>query len=88
MAYQVRMSSTALRDLELIPPRYAAAILEFVYGILSENPQRVGKPLGRQLEGMHGARRGNYRVLYVIDDDRGDVLVARIDHRAGIYRAR
>lgn len=88
MPYEVRMASTAARDLELIPPRYAAAILEFIYTVLPENPQRVGKPLERDLSGSRSARRGDYRVLYEIHEDAGDILVTRVDHRATVYRAR
>ena len=82
------MASTALRDLGAIPPRYAAAILEFIYTVLPENPQRVGKPLERDLEGSHSARRGDYRVIYEIHETAGDVLITRVNHRASVYRPR
>ena len=82
------MASRAVRDLGGIPPRYAGAILEFIYGVLVQNPQRVGKPLERELAGTHSARRGDYRVLYEIHDEAGQVLVIRVDHRATIYRPR
>ena len=88
MAYAVRMASTAFRDLESIPPRYAAAILEFIYGVLADNPQRVGKPLKRELVGCHSARRGDYRVIYEIHENAGDVLITRVSHRTTIYRSR
>jgi len=88
MAYAVAMASTALRNLEKVPPRYAAASLEFIYVFLPENPARVGKPLEREFEGLHAARRGDYRVLYEIRETDGSVLVVRIDHRAHAYRAR
>ena len=88
MAYVVRMASTAVRDLATIPPRYAATILEFIYAVLPEDPQRVGKPLERDLEGSHSARRGNYRVIYEIHDDSGDVLATGVNHRASVYRLR
>lgn len=35
-------------------------------GSLPQNPPRVGTPLERDFEGQHGARRGDYRVLYEI----------------------
>lgn len=79
--YQVRLSSAAQRDLGRIPPRYAVAIVEFVTGLLATNPQRMGKPLRNELEGLHGARRGDYRVLYQIIEADKVVLVVRIDHR-------
>lgn len=82
------MASTALRDLEHIPPRCAAAILEFSYPFLPENPAKVGKPLERELEGLHGARRGDYRVIYEIRAEDTSVLVIRIDHPATVYRHR
>jgi mRNA interferase RelE/StbE len=35
---------------------------------------------------MFSARRGPYRVLYRIDDDRAVVWILRVDHRADAYR--
>lgn len=62
--------------------------MEFLFGPLAENPPRVGKPLRHELEGLHGARRGDYRVLYEILAEESVVLVHRIDHRARVYRSR
>ena len=62
------MTATARRDLQRIPPRIVHAIVEFVFGDLAAFPRRFGKPLQRELEGLFGARRGPYRILYSIDD--------------------
>lgn len=86
MSYTVVFSPTAARNLERIPPRIVPAIIEFVYGDLAANPRRVGKPLGRDLEGTYSARRGPYRVLYEIHDDVLRVQILRVDHRADVYR--
>lgn len=86
--YEVRFSSAAVRDLGRIPPRYAGAIVEFVTRVLPTNPQRMGKPLRNELEGLHGARRGDYRVLYQIIEADRVVLVVRIDHRGRVYKTR
>lgn len=86
--YQVEFAGTARRDLHGVPPRIVPAIIEFVYGDLARRPRRVGKPLQRELEGLWGARRGLYRIIYEIFDDRLLVLVIHVDHRADIYRAR
>lgn len=53
---------------------------------LSENPYRLGKPLGPPLEGHHSARRGEFRVIYRIDDDASAVRVVSIRHRRDAYR--
>lgn len=88
MAYEVTFSPTARRDLQSVPPRILPAIIEFVYGDLSRNPQRVGKALERDLAGFHSARRGPYRILYSIDEEHNSIGVLRVDHRADVYRPR
>jgi mRNA-degrading endonuclease RelE of RelBE toxin-antitoxin system len=63
----------------------AAAVVDFLYGQLADDPDRVGKPLRLQLEGYWSARRGQYRVIYCIHDDEVLVRVVRISHRADAY---
>lgn len=86
--YEVKFAGTARRDLRGVPPRIVPAIVEFVYGDLARQPRRVGKPLQRELEGLWGARRGPYRIIYEILDDCLLVLVIHVAHRADIYRRR
>jgi mRNA interferase RelE/StbE len=71
-----------------VPPRVVPAIVEFVYGDLAAFPQRVGKPLERELAGSYSARRGSYRILYDLDDSNNQVSVLRVAHRGDVYRAR
>lgn len=66
----------------------ATAAIEFLYGSLAANPQRVGKPLKLDFEGLHSARRGDYRIIYRIDGVRRRVDVIAIEHRANAYRRR
>jgi mRNA interferase RelE/StbE len=75
-----------------VPPRglflaVAPAVTEFLTGPLLDNPQRVGKPFTRELDGCHSARRGAYRVTYRIDEAERMVHVVRFDHRAGVCRS-
>lgn len=58
-------------------------MVEFVYGSLAANPQRVGKELRCELDGVHSARRGARRILYRIDER---VTITAIEHRADAYR--
>jgi mRNA-degrading endonuclease RelE of RelBE toxin-antitoxin system len=71
-----------------LPLAVAAAVTEFLTGVLLDSPQRVGKPLTRELAGYHCARRGTYRVIYRIDETARAVHVVRIDHRADVYHSR
>ncbi len=85
--YELVLTPPAVRAVRSrLPEAVAAAVIEFVTGALVENPRRVGKPLRGDLAGIHSARRGTYRVLYRINDDRHEVVVLRIDHRSEVYR--
>jgi mRNA interferase RelE/StbE len=86
VAYTVRFTATVRRDLQKLTPRVLPAVIEFAFGELARERRRVGKPLRRELAGFYSARRGPYRLLYRIDDDRSLVLIDRVDHRADIYR--
>lgn len=92
-AYTLSLASSARRTLAVGPPTglplaVAVAVTEFLTGPLLENPYRIGKPLERELAGYHSARRGSYRVIYRVDQDRRTVHVVRVDQRADVYRPR
>lgn len=54
-------------------------------GPLLDSPYKVGSALGGPLQGTYAARRGSYRILYVVDDDEHLVTVRDVDHRADVY---
>lgn len=86
--FEIDWTSGALRSLDRLPEKIAIACVEFVYGGLADNPHRVGRPLRFDLEGMHSARRGDFRIIYAINDDQHAVTIAAIDHRSDVYRSR
>lgn len=87
--FAVDLAGPAARALEAVLPEHVAwAVIELITGSLAANPHRVGKPLRGDLEGRYTARRGAYRVIYGIDDQRRLVTVLRIEHRADVYRPR
>jgi mRNA-degrading endonuclease RelE of RelBE toxin-antitoxin system len=88
--YAIRITRPAARVLtERLPEKVATAVYEFITTTLLDNPSRVGKPLLLPpYEGTWSARRGTYRVLYKIDDERLVVTVTAIEHRSDAYRSR
>lgn len=85
--YELVITPTAKRQLAEQPPEAVAfAAHEFVVGPLRDHPYRVGKRLRPPLEDRYTARRGTYRVIYRIDDQRGTVTVVDIAHRRDAYR--
>ncbi|ARJ04780.1 toxin RelE [Cnuibacter physcomitrellae] len=86
--YEVVFTRSAKRALaESLPESVAAAAFEFIVGPLAENPRRVGKRLREPLAPMYSARRGEYRVIYLIDDDRVVVQIVTVSHRRDVYRS-
>lgn len=85
--YVLAVARSAARSLKVgLPEKVAVAVYEFITGPLRENPHRVGKRLDPPLAPAYSARRGAYRVLYLIDDDIRRVTVTAIAHRSDAYR--
>lgn len=84
--YAIAWTAPARRALTRLPEKIATAAVEFLYGSLAANPHRVGKPLKLEMAGLHSARRGDYRVIYRIDDGDHRVDVIAIEHRSDAYR--
>jgi mRNA interferase RelE/StbE len=86
MRWSVEFAPSAIRGIERLPPRVAPAVIEFATMTLPTNPLRMSKPLRGDLEGLHSARRGDYRVLFSLEEDSATLLIVRIAHRADAYR--
>jgi mRNA interferase RelE/StbE len=85
--FEIHWAPPARRALRRVPEKVAASVIEFVYGPLASSPNRVGRPHRFELEGAWSAHRGDYRVVYRIDERRQQVLVLAVGHRADIYRS-
>lgn len=86
--YEVEITPEGLRHLNRLPEKVREAALAAILGPIAENPRRLGKPLLGELEGLHSARRGDYRIIYEIFEIDRVVLVHRVQHRRDVYRRR
>lgn len=86
--YEIEWARPAFRAITRIPEKVATAAIEFIYWLLADNPHRVGHPLRFELEGRHAASRGDFRIIYRIDEEEHAVFVLTIEHRADVYRRR
>ena len=86
--YEIEWSPTARRALQRVPEKVGTAAIEFIFGPLAENPQRVGRALHFELAGYHSAHRGDYRIIYRIDTEDSVVRILTIEHRGDAYRRR
>lgn len=86
--YELVVAGPAARAIaEQLPEAVSAAVIEFLTSALLDDPRRVGRELRNELAGIFSARRGTYRVLYRIDDEKREVMVLRVDHRRDVYRS-
>lgn len=86
--YDVEITPEGLRHLNRLPDKIRGAALAAILGPIADNPERLGKPLLGELEGLHSARRGEYRIIYEIIEDHQIVLIHRVQHRRDVYRPR
>lgn len=86
--YTVIFSRQARRNLrENLPLDIAIAAMETISGPLTTDPHRVGKPLNEPFDGYQSARRGTYRIIYRINEDKHTVEIHSIRHRRDAYRS-
>jgi mRNA interferase RelE/StbE len=83
--WRVVIASPAVRDIDRLPMKIAAAALEAIQSIAAD-PRRMGKPLHFELTGRWSARRGPYRIIYSIDDSHDTITIMAVAHRADAYR--
>lgn len=85
--WRVALTGQARRDLSRLPEKAAAAVIEAIEA-LARNPNRMGKRLRHELEGLWVARRGPYRVIYEMDEEERRLTVVALGHRSDVYRQR
>ncbi|NPA36166.1 MAG: type II toxin-antitoxin system RelE/ParE family toxin [Chlorobi bacterium] len=82
--YKVYLTKKAQKQLDKIPDKEVASVLERIQN-LSSNPRPSGV---KKLKGRNGyrIRQGNYRIIYEIFDDMLLIDVIAIGHRKEIYK--
>lgn len=86
--YEIEITPEGLRHLNRLPDKVRTAVIETILGSIAENPHRAGKPLRGELDGLYSARRGEFKVIYEIDEGARVVLIHRAQHRREAYRNR
>ena len=83
-SYSLRIKRSGEKELRALPKKDLSKIVEKIQA-LSEDP----RPPGYQKMSGHfqyRIRQGDYRILYLIDDDDRVVEIIKIGHRREVYR--
>jgi mRNA interferase RelE/StbE len=82
--YAIDIKPSARRELENLSDRLIARLVPKIEG-LAANPKPSGCRKLRGYKDLWRIRVGDYRVVYIIDDDTKMVSVTRIAHRRDVY---
>jgi len=86
LAYRVLWHEHALNDLKEFDRQTAGKIVSRVKSYLSQDPEKLGKPLKGVLKGLYRYRIGDYRIMYSIDRGENQISILYVGRRKDIYR--
>ncbi len=84
MKYSVLLLSEPRKQMARIPKQDRERLYEIIRG-LADNPRPPGCLKLEASEGWR-VRTGDYRVVYLINDDKKTVTLVRVRHRRDVYR--
>lgn len=84
--YTISIRQSVLKELSRLPKTVVKKAEKAIDG-LAENPRPIGvKKLKDTNENLYRIRIGDYRIIYLIEDEIKIVDIRRIGHRKGIYK--
>lgn len=85
MAWRIRFTPQAQKDLGRIDLQDARRIRRYLHDRVAPDPRAIGGPLKGQLREFWRYRVGGYRILTKIEDEQLLVLVVRVAPRNEAY---
>lgn len=83
-AYKLFIKPSAVKELEAIPKEDRRRIIRRIEGLAADpRPPGCEKLSG---EDKYRVRQGDYRAIYLVDDERREVILFKIGHRREVYR--
>ena len=82
--YKVLIDKKVLKDLRKIDKKYREKIIKTIEKKIAKDPY-IGKKLLRDLSDFYRYRVGDYRIIYLIFDDRIEIEIIKVGHRKEVY---
>lgn len=83
--YRVKLRRAAEKEFEKLPPKIAGQVRHKMDGF-AQNPRLPDCKRVKMMSGYLRIKRGEYRILYEVDDEEKLVIINRIRHRREAYR--
>ncbi len=82
--YKVEIKRSAVKEIERLPRKEIQIVLDKIKALADDPRSSDGKKLSGQEK--YRVRYGNYRILYLIEDDVLIVYIVKVGHRKDVYR--
>lgn len=83
--FSVRYDKRVRDDIALLSAATRRHIKDAIEEKLTTKPELFGKPLRYSLLGFRSLRVGDYRVIYIIENNK-EVFIVLIAHRRDVYK--
>ena len=85
-SFEIRWHEKAVKDLKRLDKGTSLRIIDKVKNHLIKKPVKLSKSLRGRFQGLFRYRVGDYRVIFVLDYEKGELLILAVSHRKNIYR--
>jgi mRNA interferase RelE/StbE len=85
MRYRIEYRRSVEKDLRKVPSHMRRVLVDAITA-LADDPRPHGVTKIRGAEYTYRIRRGDYRIIYQVYDDRVVVEVIKVGHRKDVYR--
>lgn len=86
MAYRIEIRPKVAKELKKLPKHVLNAVTRTIDALAGDPRPSGAKRLSAREEWK--IRVGDYRILYVIEDERLIVVIVKVGHRSDVYRRR
>jgi len=89
MAWEIKFSSLAQKNLQQLDHQVVQRILKFLHERISplDNPRNIGEALkGSRFGDFWKYRVGDYRLIASIEDNTLQIIIVRVGHRREVYK--
>lgn len=83
--WQITYSNSVPNDIARLDHVARQQVAKAIQTKLMTQPNIFGKPLRKPKQGQWSLRVGDYRVIYIMDDEAHAVRITAIGHRRDIY---
>ena len=84
--YKLLLKASAAKEIDAVDSKADRRRIVEKIAALSANPRPHGSEKLAGYDDRYRLRRGNYRIVYLVDDAQLELTIFRVGHRRDVYR--